>query len=246
MSLTIRRRQVGTIPLLEVVPRAKRRDTLPLIIYYHGWQSQKELNLTAARRLAQAGYRIILPDAENHGERYRPYSGIPSLTFWQSIHTNLMEFGYLLDHFQKLGLADDRIAVAGVSMGGITTCALMTHHPEIQAAACLMGTPQPLRYAQRIAYHAQAAGRYMPSDYLDLLAWINHYDLSLHPERLADRPFLIWHGHQDDRIPFDHARDFVAANPQANIDFIAEDEGHLVKVATIKQVVDFFSENFPI
>jgi len=41
LKLTIRKRTLGTIPMLEVVPTKKRNDLLPLIVYYHGWQSVK-------------------------------------------------------------------------------------------------------------------------------------------------------------------------------------------------------------
>ncbi|MGH2066060.1 alpha/beta fold hydrolase, partial [Aerococcus sp. L_4] len=52
MKTTIRRRHIGEIPLLEVVPVQDRNAPLPLIVYYHGWQSNKELNLTQGRKLA--------------------------------------------------------------------------------------------------------------------------------------------------------------------------------------------------
>ncbi|MDE1548258.1 alpha/beta fold hydrolase [Jeotgalibaca caeni] len=242
MKLTIRKRTLGTIPLLEVVPKEKRNQTLPLIIYYHGWQSAKELNLTQARHLAHEGFRVILPDAANHGERKQPISKIPSLTFWQSIHTNLMEFGYILHHFQKMGLAGDEIGVGGISMGGITTCALLTHHPEIKAAACVMGSPKPLAYRERIVHHATTAGRYFPDDYRDLLDWVPKYDLSLHPETIAGRPLFFWHGQQDHVVPYDDVVEFVEEHPEkANIQFIDENEGHLVKVETMEKVVTFFT-----
>lgn len=246
MKISIRRRLLGQIPILELVQEEQKNDCLPTVIYYHGWQSRKELNLTAGRRLAKAGYRALLPDAENHGERYRPYSKIPSMTFWQSIQTNLFEFGYIVDHFQQLGLADQRLAVAGVSMGGISTCALLCQHPEIQAAACLMGTPMPVHYAQRIGRHARAAGRYFPADARTLLGWLEAYDLSQQAQALDDRPLFIWHGRQDDRIPFQEAESFVQANPQLALHFQAADEGHLVRVETIKTMVDFFTDYFPI
>lgn len=70
MKLTIRKRTLGTIPLLEVVQKENRNELLPLIVYYHGWQSSKELVLTQGRKLAQAGFRVLLPDAANHGDRY--------------------------------------------------------------------------------------------------------------------------------------------------------------------------------
>lgn len=240
MKLSIYKRKLGTIPLLEVVPEEKRNQPLPLIVYYHGWQSSKELVLTQGRKLAQAGFRVLLPDAANHGERKQPITKIPSLTFWQSIQTSLFEFGYMIDHFQKLGLADDQIAVGGVSMGGITTCALLTHHPEIKAAACVMGSPKPTAYRERIFEYAAASHRFFPHDYQSLLAWIPEYDLSLHPETLGNRPVYFWHGTKDDRIPYSDVSGFVQNNPNLNLGFEKEEEGHLVKVSTMENVTAFF------
>lgn len=241
MKITIRKRKLGTIPLLEVVPKDQRNKELPLIIYYHGWQSAKELNLTQARYLAREGFRVLLPDAANHGERKQPVSKIPSLTFWQSIHTNLMEFGYIVSHFQKMKLAGDQIAIGGTSMGGITTCALLTHHPEIKAAACVMGSPKPVAYRERIHKHATEANRFFPEDYQDLLNWIPNYDLSLHPEKIDGRPLLFWHGQLDRVVPYGDVVTFMDENKHLpNIEFLDDDEGHLVKTATMEKVTDFF------
>ena len=242
MKLTIRKRTLGTIPLLEVVQKEMRNNLLPLIVYYHGWQSSKELVLTQGRRLAAAGFRVLLPDAANHGERKQPITKIPSLTFWQSIHTNLFEFGYIVNHFQKLGLVNDRIAVGGVSMGGMTTCALLTHHPEIKAAACVMGSPKPVAYRERIQRYASEMNRFIPNDYEDLLTWIPKYDLSLNPEALGDRPLYIWHGKQDVIVPYDHAHEFVEENPDLTITFEDEDEEHLVKTSTMDRITAFFEK----
>ncbi|AEA01550.1 MULTISPECIES: alpha/beta fold hydrolase [Aerococcus] len=244
MSITIRHRWLGTIPLLECVPEDLVHKTLPLIIYYHGWRSHKELNLTAARRLARLGCRVIVPDAANHGERQVPVQGIPSQTFWQSIQSNLFEFSYIVDFFQRRQLASDQVAVAGVSMGGMTIFALLTQHPNIQAAAALMGTPQPLAYAERLYQHAKAAQRFMPDDYFKLIAWLENYDLSRHSERLGQRPLFIWHGRQDQRVPFDQTEAFVKENPAAHIHFLAEDAGHLVDIDTTKAMVNFFDQHF--
>ena len=49
---------------------------------------------------------------------------------------------------------DEQIGVGGLSMGGMTTAALLTHHPEIKAAACVMGTPKLVAYRERIFNHA--------------------------------------------------------------------------------------------
>lgn len=243
MKLAIEEITLGTIPLLEVVQDNLKNEKLPLIIYYHGWQSQKELTLTQGRYLAREGFRVILPDAFNHGKRKNPMTDIPSLTFWQSIHTNLFEFGYIVHTLQKLGLADDRIGVGGVSMGGMTTAALLTHHPEIKAAACVMGTPKLVAYRERIFKHASQMDRFFPADYDHLLKWIPEYDLSLNIDKLAGRPLLIWHGTQDMVVPYTHVMEFMEENKQLkNILFIDEDEKHLVRPQTMEKITDFFVE----
>lgn len=243
MRVTVEEHLLGTIPLLEVVPTIKKGQKLPLIIYYHGWQSTKELTVTQGRYLARQGFRVILPDAANHGQRKQSMSDIPSLTFWQSIHTNLFEFGYIVDTLQKLGLADGRIGVGGLSMGGMTTCALLTHHPEIKAAACVMGTPKLTAYRNRIYNHASNIDRFFPNDYKTLLNWIPEYDLSLQPEKIAGRPLLFWHGWQDVVVPYDHVVEFVEENKDIkNIQFIDENEEHLVRPATMEKITNFFVE----
>lgn len=205
---------------------------MPLIVYYHGWRSMKELSLTQGRYLARAGFRVILPDADNHGARNQPVSKIPSLTFWQSIHSNLFEFGYIINEYNKRGLIDDRIGVGGVSMGGITSSALLTHHPEIKVAACLMGSPKLTAYRERINKHANQLDVYFAADY---------YDLSLHLEKINGRPLLFWHGTRDTVVPYSHVVEFI--EEKENICFVDEDEAHLVKPKTMAMIIEFFAEH---
>ena len=244
MKLSIEEHLLGTIPLIEVVCEEKKHERMPLIVYYHGWQSSKELTLTQGRSLARQGFRVLLPDAFNHGKRKQTMTDIPSLTFWQSIHTNLFEFGYIIDSYQRRGLVDERIGVGGLSMGGMTTAALLTHHPEIKAAACVMGTPKLVAYRERIFNHASQMDRFFPKDYNHLLKWIPEYDLSLQPEKIAGRPLLFWHGEQDVIVPYQHVVEFVEENKDLeNIQFIDEDEAHLVKPDTMVKITQFFVEN---
>ncbi|MGX7418378.1 alpha/beta fold hydrolase [Carnobacterium gallinarum] len=248
MKISVRHRFIKKIPVLEVVGEELKGDVLPLIVYYHGWQSSKELVLTQARKLAQKGIRVILPDAMHHGERKTgSISMIPSITFWSSIHYNLAEFSLLVTYFQKANLIEgNRIGVGGVSMGGITTCALLTQHPEIQAAACMMGTPAPLNYIQRVIASAKAREIDVPKDLVQLLSWVEHYDLSAEPQKINQRPLLFWHGTEDEKIPYEDAHDFYKKVENEvyakNIRFLTEEgEGHLVRGEVMDQVVDFFA-----
>ncbi|KAF1302057.1 prolyl oligopeptidase family serine peptidase [Enterococcus saccharolyticus] len=240
MKIEVRRRMVGTIPLLEVVSKEQMYEKLPLIIYYHGWQTQKELVLTQGRKLAKAGFRVILPDALNHGERKNPVSPIPSLTFWQSIQTNLFEFSFILEFFTHLDLVGDWIGVGGVSMGGMTTCGLLTHHPEISAAACVMGSPDFIRYQETLKRNIAKRGYHLPKDYDDLVGWIPAYDLATQYTQLPKRPLFFWHGTEDEKIPFEHVSNFVEQHSEESLMFQVAEERHLVKGETMDDVTEFF------
>lgn len=232
---------VGNIPVLEVAPREKRNNLLPLIVYYHGWQTNKELVVSQGRKIAQAGFRVVMPDAANHGKRKQQMSKIPSLIFFNSIHTNLFEFGYIVNYFRQRGLCDDRIGVGGLSMGGMTSCALLTHNPDIKAAACLMGTPKLVEYRNRIERHATEAGYYLPHDYKALTNWIPEYDLSLQTETLNSRPLFIWHGSEDMKVSYQETAEFIEENPGANLTVhLEQGAGHLVIPETVEKVRDFF------
>lgn len=249
MKISIRHRYIKKIPVLEVVLETKKNSILPLVIYYHGWQSAKELSLTQARKLAKKGMRVILPDAMNHGERKTgPISPIPSVTFWSSIQYNIIEFSQLVRHFEKQGLIEDgKVGVGGVSMGGITTCALLTQHPEIKIAACMMGTPAPKKYIERVMEKSAEMDFFVPRDLPLLLSWVTNYDLSNVPETLAQRPVLFWHGTEDPKTPYGDMADFyrmIEDEPYAkNSQFITgKGEGHLVKGEMMDVVAVFFEK----
>ncbi|KMT59748.1 lipase/esterase [Listeria fleischmannii 1991] len=247
MKFKIVKRKIKDIPVLEIVDKTKVDHKLPLVIYYHGWQTSKELVLTQGRKLASQGFRVCLPDAPNHGERHQNVSSVISLTFWNSVQGNLAEYEYLRDHYVSQGITSN-LFVGGVSMGGITTCALLTHHTEITAAASIMGEPSPLHFRMRTIERATERQIKLPSDYGDLLSWQDRYDLAENPETLAGRPLYIWHGTEDYKIPIESVQTFVKKNQNqahgARIQFeIGTNEGHLVQIPIMDKVAQFFAEN---
>lgn len=247
--ILVLKRQIQQIPTIEVVAQRLRHQALPLVIYYHGWRSSKELVLTQARKLAAQGLRVVLPDALNHGQRLQPVSPIPSWTFWQSIQTNLAEFSLLIDYFDHLKLIkDQQIGVGGVSMGGMTTTALLTHHPEIKVAACIMGSPALQDYAALVRH---LAGRQyqLPSDLQQLTSWLKNYDLAQYPAQLAGRPVLFWHGTADEKIPYQAVRQFydqVRQQEYANQVTFKTGFGarHLVQPALMDEIATYFAQQF--
>ena len=62
----IEEREVGLkgIPGLVITSGEKAKG---VVLFYHGWSSQKEFQAVRGRILASYGYDVIIPDAVNHG-----------------------------------------------------------------------------------------------------------------------------------------------------------------------------------
>lgn len=135
-------KHAGEYPVLELNDSNLRDEALPLAFFYHGWEGCKEKVLTQGYEIAKRGFRVVIPDAQYHGERM---VGGPAKThfleFWQIIADSVAEFPKIVDYYEETtGIKDDFVGVSGLSMGGITTCALMASYDWISSAVCLMGS----------------------------------------------------------------------------------------------------------
>lgn len=192
IELTTRR--LGDHEILHAYPAGKATQPLPVIIFYHGFTSSKLVYSYFAVALAQAGFRVIMPDAPDHGSRYRGDEQTRLGQFWPILHGNLVEFAGLRDALFAAGLvADKRLAVAGASMGGMTALGIMTQHPEVTCVASLMGSGYFLTLADTL---------FPPSgDSEAVRASLRAWDVTDALPRLADKPLFLWHGEADDVVP---------------------------------------------
>lgn len=186
-------RRLGDNEILHAFPAGKGEHPLPTVVFYHGFTSSKLVYSYFAVALAQAGFRVVMPDAPDHGARFTGNEAARLGQFWHILHGNLTEFAGLRDALRQSGLvADDRLAVAGASMGGMTALGIMARHPEVRAVACLMGSGYFTTLAKTL-FPPQA-----PQEIEGLLA---EWDVSHALAQLAHRPLLLWHGDADDVVP---------------------------------------------
>lgn len=243
-------KKFNQIPALEVVDVNDETKALPVIIYFHGFTSAKEHNLPFAYRVADQGYRVVLPDSAYHGEREIEMSAQKrQLAFWDIVIQNVKEIHELrkLLSQQEL-LLDDRIGVAGTSMGGITTSAALVQYPWVKAAAVLMGTPRITSYAKTLVHDLKQAGKLPITDAVieKLYEKLERLDLSMQPEKLADRPLLFWHGEKDPVVPFDHSYSFYedvkdSYSDLEKIQFVKESSrGHKVSRDAVLTAEEWF------
>ena len=252
--IQIHKESVKGVPILHVVKAGSEEKMLPLIFFIHGFTSAKEHNLHFAFLLAEKGFRVVLPEANLHGERSDgEQEEEMAYQFWDIVIQTISELEVIKDDLVSKGLADrDRIGVAGTSMGGIVTLGALTQYKWINTAVCLMGSPNYVQFAQAQIEQLELSGVKLPfSDeelekkYEDLRG----FDLSIQTDLLAARPLLFWHGKKDPVVPFQPTYDFYEAikgdytdNP-SDLHFIVDDEAeHKVSREALLKTVEWFDQ----
>ncbi|QHS21666.1 esterase [Virgibacillus sp. MSP4-1] len=251
--IKIKDEMIQDIPVLHVVNDADQHSPLPVVTYIHGFTSAKENNLPFAYLLAKKGYRVLLPDCLEHGERASGKTPFEmELEFWNVVKQNLKEMTILKNDMEKRGLIkDQRFGLAGTSMGGITTSSALTQFSWIKAAAVLMGSPKTMEMAQYTINQVEKNGTNLPFSEVELQKQIQSLepiDLSQHMDKLNNRPLLFWHGDQDPTVPFKHSESFYHQaleqyQDKERLHFIPEkNRGHKVSRAAILAAVNWFEK----
>jgi hypothetical protein len=245
--------QLNGVPVLHVVEAAKEKDALPTVIYFHGFTSAKEHNLPLAYLLAEKGFRVILPDSQYHGAREVDISSEKKqVSFWNIVMNNVEELeGIKKELDEKKLIMEDRVGIAGTSMGGITTSAALTRYPWVKAAAILMGSPKITTYAKTLVDSIRKTGNLPVTDEMieELYEQLEQYDLSLHPGKLDNRPLFFWHGENDPVVPFDHSYTFYEEvsklyKSKENLHFTKEaNQGHKVSRDAILKTMHWFEKH---
>jgi dienelactone hydrolase len=210
------------IPVL-LYHRADLPGAKPVVVYYHGVVQRKEIYLDShpmARRLADAGFVVALPDAPGHGERPAGASVVERLRaslpheFCADIEQARDEASALLDWLAgQEGIDGGRLAVAGVSMGGFTAAAVAAAARErLRSAVCIAGSGGLVECMA--ATDSIAPGKWGPLDRsLDAETQdrIQRIDPLHYPARYAPLPLLLLHGALDTWNPHSTTERFHAA-----------------------------------
>lgn len=206
-------RHFGDHESVHAVPAGKRSQPLPVIIFYHGFTSSKLVYSYFAVALAQAGFRVVMPDAPDHGARFTGDEQARLGQFWPILHGNLTEFAALRNGLYQAGLvADERLAVAGASMGGMTALGIMARYPEVKCVASLMGSGYFTSLARTLFPPLQ------PETFDEMVSPLADWEVTTALPRLADRPLLLWHGEADDVVPAAETFRLQQALRQARLD----------------------------
>ncbi|MFD2630351.1 esterase [Oceanobacillus kapialis] len=249
----IEEEKLNEIPSLIIAETAKKTEALPTVVFFHGFTSAKEHNLPIAFLLAEKGFRVILPDSLHHGSRELGINSVQRMvSFWDIVMNNVKELGLIKEVLEERNLIQEgRIGVAGTSMGGITTSAALTQYPWIKSAAVLMGSPKISSFARTLVDGLKKKGNLPVTEETinQLYQQLEELDLSLQPNKLAQRPVFFWHGVNDPAVPFDHSFSFYqevreSYENQENIHFVKEENrGHKVSRFATLEAVKWLNEH---
>ncbi len=104
--IEIETRQLSGHEIIHAFSAGKGEQPLPTVVFYHGFLSSKLVYSYFAVALAQAGFRVVMPDAPNHGARFTGDEQARLGLFWQTLHGNLTEFAGLRDALLQAGLVE--------------------------------------------------------------------------------------------------------------------------------------------
>ncbi len=175
----------------EIYMPVRRRVWISLALYrlYHGFTSSKLVYSYFAVALAEAGFRVIMPDAPEHGARYQGDEAGRMQRFWPILQQNFREFPALREAIIAEGWLEGSGWRWRALRWGMTALGIMTHHPELNSVACLMGSG-----------YFRSCRKPCSSPDFDVDS-LNEWDVSHQLASLARRPLLLWHGDADDVVP---------------------------------------------
>lgn len=241
--IVIERFNIKDVPTLQVVRESSIDKQLPTVIYYHGFNGEKESSLTIAYKMAEKGIRVILPDAPLHGERAISEDPVDhGRTFWHIVLQTLDELASIRTYLQKKSyVLDGKIGLGGTSMGGMITYAALRKYDWIETAAILMGTPY-------LTERAKDTIESISEKDTELLTKVEQIDITKNIDALQKRPLFIWHGELDQIVPVEDSRKFYDTltnyyKRDNDLQFIEEKERiHNISKLSIKKTAEWFAK----
>ncbi|WP_010283415.1 esterase [Bacillus timonensis] len=251
----VEKTKYAQIPALHIVQNQIKDEALPVIFFIHGFGSAKEHNLHYAYLYAEEGFRVVLPEADYHGERDKGLEELEvDFMFWDIVVNEIKELQIIKDELNKQGQIDEtRIGVAGTSMGGIVTLGALTQYPWIKTAVSLMGSPYYEEFCRGQIEELKRHDIELPfteGELEEKYAELRTYDLSLQPEKLNGRPVFFWHGEKDKMVPFNYTYEFfqeikpLYKGNEKNLSFLADTRAdHKVTREGLLASVDWFKKH---
>lgn len=199
-----------------IVMQAKgAKDNIATIVFYHGWSACKDTQRIRGLILAAAGYRVVIPDSINHGERNAldKYGLDKADKLWETVFNSMEEWPILIDGLaDKYNIDKNKIGLMGNSMGGIIASGIYTFNDNIKALVVLNGS-MAWENTNKIGQKTIEDIIKLPlkeniSAFEKIEKKVRDNDPIGKAELLKNRPILLLHGDSDSLVPVESQRLF--------------------------------------
>ncbi len=178
-----------------VEPQGGGDHVVPTVVIVHGWGANMELMLPLARPFHEAGFRVLLFDARNHGSS--PRDG----------HSSMPKFAEdaeaALDWLEAAGMRGPRILV-GHSIGAAAVLLAASRRQDVAGVIAIAAFAHPARLMARSLRRLHLPGPVIRI-ILRYIEWVIGHDYDdIAPENVICRircPVLLAHGTADRVIP---------------------------------------------
>jgi uncharacterized protein len=239
--------ELAGVPVLHVAPAEAFDAPLPTILFLHSFRVSKELVAYFGYMLGTAGFRVLLPEAPDHGARFGGDDALRVQRFWDILRQGVDELPPLRDALVDRGLVanPDNLGVAGTSMGAFAALSAAARYPWVSAAASLMGTGHFLDAARTIFPPFGAFTAETRDAHNRAVAPLADYEPTARIDRLAGLPLFLWHGQRDEVVPYADVlrlqEDILAAGGGGRLEVVSDPLGsHKVTMDAASRVVSFF------
>ena len=139
------------VPVLIIYDDLESARNRGCILFFHGFFGSKESNIDILRNLAEDGYIVVGVDNYGHGKRKLENFGEvfsdknPNIeeNFLNAVIKTAHNVPSLIDELIKRNFArEDKIGMAGISMGGYITYTAITIDTRIKTAVSIIGSPK--------------------------------------------------------------------------------------------------------
>lgn len=129
------------IPVHIILPQVKSGERVPCVIFLYGIGQNARFFDTIGPVFASAGFALAMPEQFHRGERRKQGVGIlhEALALRERTSRIVPETRRLVDLLSRMPEIDaERIALIGVSYGGLAASSVLAHEPRITSAALVM------------------------------------------------------------------------------------------------------------
>lgn len=187
---------------------------VPAVLLMHGWGGNAAMMAPVVQPLHAAGFAVLLIDARCHGHSDgEPFTSMPR--FAQDIGAGLAWLR------RQPGIAADRVALLGHSVGAAACLLHAAQHRDVRAVVSISSFAHPQEVMRRFM-----ADRHVP---YPVFGWyvLRHVQkvigtrfeaiAPLHTIAQVRCPVLLVHGLHDTTVPFDDAVRLQTASPQTQL-----------------------------